>query len=104
MRRIVEDLCSSCPATTSYNVTSGLLTIARFLTAFHYEYILSMWGGCPVVVDIGHPETGKSTAVVMGLAMTGLVKNISRRDEIVHEKLLYERMKVERGQKEHIIM
>lgn len=79
----------SCPATTSYNVTSGLLTIARFFMAFHYEYILSMWGGCPVVVAIGHPETGKSTAIVMGLAMTGLVKNISRsprQDEIVHEK------------------
>ena len=55
-----------------HNAMSGLLTIVGVIMAFHYEHVLSLWGGCPIVVALGPPETGKSTAIVMGLALMGV--------------------------------
>jgi hypothetical protein len=40
--------------------------------AFHYEQVCSIWSGCPVVVAFGPPETGKSTAIIIGLSLLGI--------------------------------
>lgn len=54
------------------NALSGILTVAGALMAFYYEKVVALWSGCPVVVACGPPETGKSTAIVMALAMMGI--------------------------------
>lgn len=55
-----------------HNALSSLLTIAGCVMAFHYEQVCSTWSGCPVVVSFGPPETGKSTAIVLGLSLMGV--------------------------------
>ena len=55
-----------------HNALSSLLTIAGTVMAFHYEQVCSIWSGCPVVVAFGPPETGKSTAISIGLSLLGI--------------------------------
>ncbi len=55
-----------------HNALSSLLTISGTVMAFHYEQICSTWSGCPVVVAFGPPETGKSTAIEIGLSLMGI--------------------------------
>ena len=55
-----------------HNALSALLTVSGVLMAFHYITIVSLWGGCPISVAFGPSETGKSTAIKLGLAMVGM--------------------------------
>ena len=55
-----------------HNALSSLLTVSGVLMAFHYETIVSLWGECPITVGFGPSETGKSTAIKLGLAMVGM--------------------------------
>ena len=66
------DLIIRLLQTCKHNDISALLTLSGMLMAFHYESVLSLWSGCPIVIAIGLPETGKSTAIKLGLSMVGM--------------------------------
>jgi hypothetical protein len=55
-----------------HNALSSLLTIAGCVMAFHSQQVQLTWSGCPVIVSFGPPETGKSTAIVLGLSLIGI--------------------------------
>lgn len=59
---------------TKHNALSSLLTLSGVIMAFHYETILSIWSGSPIVVAVGPSETGKSTAITIGLSMIGVAE------------------------------
>lgn len=54
-----------------HNFIPTLLVMARTVLSFHYECIVEMYGGCPITVAVGDPETGKSTALRAGLSIFG---------------------------------
>ena len=37
----------------------------------HYKTITRIYAGCPIVVYLGPPETGKTTALKAALSLTG---------------------------------
>lgn len=46
-----------------------LLVVAGTALSFHYETVVEEYGGCPITVAIGEPETGKSMAIRAGLSL-----------------------------------
>ena len=56
-----------------HNFQSSLSVLAGDIMALHYQTMTKMCKGCPAIVAIGPPETGKSTALAVALAISGKV-------------------------------
>ena len=54
-----------------HNFLSSVLVVSGGIMALHYENIREIFGGCPVVVATGNPETGKSTSMKAVAALYG---------------------------------
>lgn len=57
--------------TLKHNFPNALLILAGGVMALHYQTVTKLCKGCPAVVAIGPPETGKSTALAAALAISG---------------------------------
>ena len=58
-----------------HNYISSLLVIAGVVMSLHYESIVAMFSGCPIVVALGPSETGKTTAIRAGLSLVGVMQH-----------------------------
>ena len=50
---------------------SSLLVIAGGMMALHNKTLTNVYAGCPIVVCLGPPETGNTTAIKAALSVTG---------------------------------
>ena len=62
------DLLETC---TEHNFMSCLLALGCFVQSFHYTSIVRLFGGCPITVLRGPPETGKSKTILCALSLIG---------------------------------
>ena len=67
LHTLVEDI----RVVTQHNFFPSLLMAGGSVLALHYSTILQS-GGCPIVVAQGCSETGKSTALRVGLSLFGM--------------------------------
>ena len=58
-------------ACLQHNFEAGVV-ISEMLMMFHYTIVREIFGGCSIPVAVGPAETGKSTAIKLGLALFGL--------------------------------
>lgn len=56
-----------------HNFISSLFVIAGAMTALHYNAVIRVNPGCPMIIASGPPETGKSTAIKVALSLTGQI-------------------------------
>ena len=54
-----------------HNGMSALLLMGGVVMSCHYRWIVEMFGGFPVVLACGPPETGKSSTLKFVLSVTG---------------------------------
>lgn len=62
------DLLEKC---MKHNFIASILTLAASIQAFHYEAVVKMFGGCPITMLRGDPETGKSKSLKAALSLFG---------------------------------
>ena len=55
-----------------HNFEAGIIVVSAMIMMFHYKIVRELFSGCSIPVAIGPPETGKSTAIRLGLALFGL--------------------------------
>lgn len=55
-----------------HNFIPSLIILSGIITAFHYEAVARLYGGCPMMIALGEAETGKSTAIRAGLALAAM--------------------------------
>ena len=53
------------------NFIPSVLTLASVPLNCHFEYLQTKLGICPVVVLVGHPQSGKTTSLRVAAALTG---------------------------------
>ncbi len=53
---------------------TAVLMVGGPVMSFHYTQIAELYGGFPLVLAIGLTETGKSTAIKVGLSLFGMAK------------------------------
>lgn len=46
-----------------HNFIASLLTLGALVQAFHYDTVVKRFGGCPITILRGEPETGKSKSL-----------------------------------------
>ena len=68
----LSDLLEECE---KHNFIAALVTIGAAIQTFHYETIIEPviehYGGCPITVLMGPPETGKTKAILSSLSLFG---------------------------------
>lgn len=69
---VLFDLVNTMEVISQHNFIPSLVVISGIILSFHYETIVDVYGGCPVTVAVGEPETGKSSAIRAGLALGGM--------------------------------
>lgn len=62
-------------ACLKHNFIPSLLVIAGAAMAFHYSLVVSLYGGCSIIVASGPAATGKTTAIKAGLGLFGSSNN-----------------------------
>lgn len=67
----ISQLVSLLKSTMKHKFVSSMLVLSGGIMALHYEKIREVFGGCPVIVAIGKPETGKSTTMKAVAALYG---------------------------------
>ena len=58
-----------------HNFIPILLVFAGAVMAFHYKKIISLYGGCSMVVSSGPSVTGKTTAIKVSISLFGCCNN-----------------------------
>ncbi len=69
--KVLGHLVNLLKTVMKHNFHSTLLVLAGGIMALHYKTITKTCKGCPTVIAYGPAETGKSTAIVAALGMTG---------------------------------
>lgn len=67
----LQRLVSVMKSALKHNFLSSMLLMSGGIMAMHYNQITDIFGGCPVVVATGEPETGKSTSMKATMAVFG---------------------------------
>lgn len=62
------DLLEKCQ---KHNFIATLLALGAGIQTFHYESIIKLFGGCPITVLTGPPETGKTKTILAVHALFG---------------------------------
>ena len=57
--------------TMKHNFYSSLIMVAGIDVGFHYSTLSRSSFGCPIIVILGPPQTGKSKIILIALALTG---------------------------------
>ena len=70
--KVLSHLVTTVEIISQHNFIPSLIVIGGIILAFHYETVVELYGGCPITVAVGEPETGKSTAIRAGLALGGM--------------------------------
>ena len=70
--RVLVNLVNTVEIISQHNFIPSLVVIGGIILAFHYETVVELYGGCPITVAVGEPETGKSSAIRAGLALGGM--------------------------------
>ena len=70
--KVLSHLVTTVEIISQHNFIPSLIVIGGIILAFHYETVVELYGGCPITVAVGEPETGKSTAIRAGLALGGI--------------------------------
>ena len=63
---VLSDLIEKLECVLQHNFTPAVLVVAGAVMSLHYSTIV-LSGGCPIVVAQGDAETGKTTAIRVGL-------------------------------------
>ena len=71
----LKDVVLDLEECLKHNYVPGLLVIAGGIMSFHYRPVVSMFGGCSLLVATGPPATGKTSSVNGFLALRGSYKN-----------------------------
>lgn len=58
-----------------HNFIASLITIGAAIQTFHYETIIELYGGCPISVLMGPPETGKTKSILSALSLFGATES-----------------------------
>ena len=53
------------------NFYPSLLVISGIILCYHYSTLASTSNGCPVIVAMGQPETGKTKSLLTALSLVG---------------------------------
>ena len=69
---VLHEVITSLKAIMKHNFSSSLLVVAGGIVALHYSSIIQL-SGCPTIVAFGPSETGKTTAIRVALAISGVV-------------------------------
>lgn len=67
----LEEMVDLLEVCEKHNFLATVLTIGAAIQTFHYETIVELYGGCPISVLMGPPETGKTKAILASLALFG---------------------------------
>ena len=57
---------------SKHNYNSSLLVIGGVVMSLHFRSVVEEFSGCPIIVALGPPETGKTTAIRAGLSLVGV--------------------------------
>lgn len=70
---LFSDLLTLLNTCMKHNFIPSVLMIGASIMLFHFSTITKKYGGCPIPLAIGPPETGKSTAIKAALSLSGIV-------------------------------
>ena len=65
------------------NFPSALLILGGVGVGVHYEQIVKLYGGVPIIMAYGHPVSGKSTTVNAAMAVIGQQDNIGGNNSLI---------------------
>lgn len=68
----LQEILPQLKVVMKHNFISALLVLAGSVMALHYKSIIRLNSGCPMVIAAGESETGKSTAIKVAVALTGI--------------------------------
>ena len=68
---ILKEVIGLLRTILKHNFFSSVLVVAGGIMALHYITITQMCKGCPTIIAVGQPETGKTTALTCAVAITG---------------------------------
>ena len=68
---VLREVFDNLKTVMCHNFNPAMLVVAGAVMSLHYNTILQL-GGCPIMVAQGESQTGKTTAVRVGLAIMGM--------------------------------
>ena len=71
------------------NFPSALLILGGVGVGVHYEQIVKLYGGVPIIMAYGHPVSGKSTTVNAAMAVIGQQDNIGGNNSLIIYKFYH---------------
>ena len=68
---ILADLLTNMKIILNHNFYAGLMVMGSCIMALHYDMFLKAYYNCPIPIAFGPSGTGKTTALLCGLATVG---------------------------------